>query len=119
VCTLRGVGLVLACDLCWVLGGVRETPVSYWKSAPTRLNQRPTRARSHLFGGEADIIGKDMKDAFQQQHESEENDEMMIGPKGTPVLTPEAAQRKAARDRAASEEVRWSLCCLPCVVQVA
>lgn len=46
-----------------------------------------------------------MKDAFQQQHESEANGDMMIGPNGKQVMTPEAAQRKVARDRANAEEV--------------
>lgn len=42
-----------------------------------------------------------MKEAFQQQAEGQ--DEMMIGPNGRPVLTPEAAQRKIARDKAKVE----------------
>lgn len=46
-----------------------------------------------------------MKDAFQQQHEAESSNDYTIGPNGKKVLTPEAAQRKLARDRAASEEV--------------
>lgn len=50
--------------------------------------------------------GKDMKDAFQQQHEEE--GDMMIGPTGRPMLTPEAAQRKLLRDRAKQEEVSYS-----------
>jgi hypothetical protein len=44
-----------------------------------------------------------MKDAFQQQAEQQED--MMIGPGGRPVLTPEAMQRKLARDRAVAQEV--------------
>jgi hypothetical protein len=43
-----------------------------------------------------------MKEAFQQQNEE---GDMMIGPGGKPVLTPEAIQRKAVRDRAKNEEV--------------
>jgi hypothetical protein len=43
-----------------------------------------------------------MKDAFQ--HVEEEGD-MVIGPNGKPTLTPEAQQRKTARERARSEEV--------------
>lgn len=50
-------------------------------------------------------LGKDMKDAFQQQHESEQNNDYMIGPKGNMVMTPEATQRKQARDRANAEAV--------------
>lgn len=46
-----------------------------------------------------------MKDAFQQQHEAEASGDYMIGPNGKKVLTPEAAQRKTQRDRAAAEEV--------------
>lgn len=46
--------------------------------------------------------GKDMKEAFQQQ--SEEPDQMTIGPNGKPTLTQEALQRKVARDRARSEK---------------
>lgn len=47
-----------------------------------------------------------MKDAFQQQAEQE--DEMMIGPGGRPMLTPDAMQKKMARDRAKAEVVRPS-----------
>lgn len=46
-----------------------------------------------------------MKDALQQQHEAEQNGDMTIGPNGKPVMTPEALQRKTARDRAVAEEV--------------
>jgi hypothetical protein len=46
-----------------------------------------------------------MKDAFQQQHEGEDNDDYMLGPGGKRVLTPEATQRKLVKDRAAAEEV--------------
>ena len=49
--------------------------------------------------------GRDMKEAFQQQHEQEEGD-MMIGPTGRPMMTPEAMQRKVLRDRMKAEEVR-------------
>jgi hypothetical protein len=45
-----------------------------------------------------------MKEAFQQQHEEE--GEMIIGPTGRPMLTPDAMQRKMMRDRAKQEEVR-------------
>jgi hypothetical protein len=48
-----------------------------------------------------------MKEAFQTQHEE---GDMIMGPGGKPMLTPEAAQRKAARDRARSEEVCF--CCM-------
>jgi len=51
--------------------------------------------------------GKDMKEAFQQQHEEE--GEMMIGPTGRPMMTPEAMQRKMMRDRVKQEEVRRCL----------
>jgi hypothetical protein len=54
----------------------------------------------------ADFIGKDMKDAFQKEHEGEDENDWTIGPKGTKVMTQEALQRKAVRDRAISEEVR-------------
>jgi hypothetical protein len=47
-----------------------------------------------------------MKDAFQKEHEGEDENDWMIGPKGTKVMTPEALQRKSVRDRAVSEEVR-------------
>lgn len=45
-----------------------------------------------------------MKDALSHEDEVQEGD-MMIGPNGKPTLTPEALQRKQARDRAKSEEV--------------
>jgi len=51
------------------------------------------------------LVGKDMKDAFQQQHEADQSGDYTIGPGGKKVLTPEAMQRKVARDRAVSEEV--------------
>jgi len=47
-----------------------------------------------------------MKEAFQTQ---DEEGDMMIGPSGKPVMTPEATQRKLARDRAKNEEVRACL----------
>lgn len=47
-----------------------------------------------------------MKDAFQQQ--ADEGD-MMIGPNGRPVMTPEALMRKQARDRAKAEDVSAGL----------
>jgi hypothetical protein len=50
-----------------------------------------------------------MKDAFQKEHEGEDENDWMIGPKGTKVMTPEALQRKSVRDRAVSEEVCPSL----------
>jgi len=50
-----------------------------------------------------------MKDAFQKEHEGEDENDWTIGPKGTKVMTTEALQRKAVRDRAISEEVRLSL----------
>ena len=43
-----------------------------------------------------------MKEAFQQQAE---DGDMVIGPNGRPMMTPEAAQRKMAKDRAKAEEV--------------
>jgi hypothetical protein len=51
-------------------------------------------------------IGKDMKEAFQKE---DDEGEMMIGPGGKQVLTPEAAQKKVARDRARNEEVCLSV----------
>lgn len=53
-----------------------------------------------------------MKDAFQKQHEEESSNDYMIGPGGKKVLTPEAAQRKLVRDRAAAEEVSQSPSCI-------
>jgi hypothetical protein len=50
-----------------------------------------------------------MKDAFQKEHEGEDENDWTIGPKGTKVMTQEALQRKAIRDRAISEEVRFLL----------
>jgi len=47
-----------------------------------------------------------MKDAFQKEHEGEDENDWTIGPKGNKVMTQEALQRKAVRDRAISEEVR-------------
>jgi hypothetical protein len=49
-----------------------------------------------------------MKDAFQKEHEGEDENDWTIGPKGSKVMTTEALQRKAVRDRAISEEVRDS-----------
>ena len=49
-----------------------------------------------------------MKDAFQKEHEGEDENDWTIGPKGNKVMTQEALQRKAVRDRAISEEVRLS-----------
>jgi len=46
-----------------------------------------------------------MKDAFQKEHEGEDENDWTIGPGGKKVLTPEAAQRKVVKDRAVSEEV--------------
>lgn len=46
-----------------------------------------------------------MKDAFQKEHEGEDENDWTIGPGGKKVLTPEAAQRKVVKDRATSEEV--------------
>lgn len=45
-----------------------------------------------------------MKEAFQQQAEVSQED-MMIGPTGRPMMTPEAMQRKMLRDRLRAEEV--------------
>jgi len=49
-----------------------------------------------------------MKDAFQKEHEGEDENDWTVGPKGNKVMTTEALQRKAVRDRAISEEVRPS-----------
>ncbi|WVW80778.1 hypothetical protein I302_102764 [Kwoniella bestiolae CBS 10118] len=72
--------------------------------------QDPEEVFGKMFGGDRfeDLIGqisigKDMKDAFQQQHEAEAGD-YMIGPTGKPMMTPEAMQRKLMRDRAVAEE---------------
>ena len=45
-----------------------------------------------------------MKDAFQQQSEVAEGD-MMIGPGGRKMMTPDAMQRKMTRDKLRAEEV--------------
>lgn len=73
--------------------------------------QDPEEVFGKMFGGDKfeDLvgqisIGKDMKDAFQQQAELQPED-MMIGPTGRPMMTPEAMQRKMVRDRARAEEV--------------
>ena len=50
-----------------------------------------------------------MKDAFQKEHEGEDENDWTIGPKGNKVMTQEALQRKAVRDRAISEEVSFFL----------
>ncbi|WWD20761.1 hypothetical protein CI109_105238 [Kwoniella shandongensis] len=70
----------------------------------------PEEVFGKMFGGDrfedfigTISIGKDMKDAFQQQHEQEAGD-MMMGPGGRPMLTPEAMQKKMLRDRAVAEE---------------
>ncbi|ORX40966.1 X-domain of DnaJ-containing-domain-containing protein [Kockovaella imperatae] len=72
--------------------------------------QDPEEVFGKMFGGDKFepligqiSIGKDMKDAFQQQSEQEEGD-MMIGPGGRRMMTPEAMQRKMARDRIRAEE---------------
>ncbi|WWC65239.1 uncharacterized protein I303_107856 [Kwoniella dejecticola CBS 10117] len=72
--------------------------------------QDPEEVFGKMFGGDRfeDLIGqisigKDMKDAFQQQHEQEAGD-FMIGPTGKPMMTPDAMQRKMIRDRAVAEE---------------
>ncbi|KAL7422956.1 DnaJ-like protein [Cryptotrichosporon argae] len=72
--------------------------------------QDPEEVFGKMFGGDRfdDLIGqisigKDMKDAFQQQHEAEQGD-MIMGPGGRMVLSPEAMQRKMVRDRARAEE---------------
>lgn len=69
----------------------------------------PEEVFGKMFGGDAfadligDIsIGKEMKDVFQQQAEDAPEDYVM-GPKGQPVLTPEAQARRAAREKAASD----------------
>lgn len=71
--------------------------------------QDPEEVFGKMFGGDrfeewigTISIGKDMKEAFQQQ--SEEPDQMTIGPNGKPTLTQEALQRKVARDKARSEK---------------
>ncbi|WVQ85971.1 hypothetical protein IAT38_008139 [Cryptococcus sp. DSM 104549] len=70
----------------------------------------PEEVFGKMFGGDRfeDLIGnisigKDMKDAFQQQNEPEPGD-IVIGPTGKPMLTPEAMQRKIARDREVAEQ---------------
>lgn len=46
-----------------------------------------------------------MKDVFQQQHEEEQEGDVIIGPNGKPALSPEAQARKNERERKVSEEV--------------
>ncbi|WVF68018.1 hypothetical protein IAT40_002780 [Kwoniella sp. CBS 6097] len=72
--------------------------------------QDPEEVFGKMFGGDRfeDLIGnisigKDMKDAFQQQSDQDPNDYMM-GPGGKPMMKPEAMQRKMARDRLVMEE---------------
>ncbi|WWC72635.1 uncharacterized protein I206_106599 [Kwoniella pini CBS 10737] len=73
--------------------------------------QDPEEVFGKMFGGDRfeDLIGqisigKDMKDAFQQQHEQQESGDFMISPTGKPMMTPDAIQRKMLRDRAVAEE---------------
>lgn len=47
--------------------------------------------------------GKDMKEAFQQQHEEDPND-FTIGPNGRPILTPAGAQKRWSREKKVAEE---------------
>ncbi|WVR08665.1 hypothetical protein IAU60_005723 [Kwoniella sp. DSM 27419] len=72
--------------------------------------QDPEEVFGKMFGGDRfeDLIGtisigKDMKDAFQQQGDQDPNDYMM-GPGGKAMLKPEAMQRKMVRDRLVMEE---------------
>ncbi|OCF30716.1 chaperone regulator [Kwoniella heveanensis BCC8398] len=72
--------------------------------------QDPEEVFGKMFGGDRfeDLIGnisigKDMKDAFQQQNEQDPND-FMMGPGGKPMMKPEAMQRKLARDRLVMEQ---------------
>jgi len=72
--------------------------------------QDPEEVFGKMFGGEQFeeyigqiSIGKDMKDALQQQTDQQDGDVMMT-PTGRAVLTPEAMQRKMARDRLVAEE---------------
>ncbi|KAK1923260.1 chaperone regulator [Papiliotrema laurentii] len=72
--------------------------------------QDPEEVFGKMFGGDrfeeligTISIGKDMKDAFQQEGELQEGD-IIMGPNGKPTLSPEAAQRKAARDKERAEE---------------
>jgi hypothetical protein len=46
-----------------------------------------------------------MKDAFQQEHEGEDESDWTVDKTGKRVMTPEALQKKAVRDRAVSEQV--------------
>lgn len=50
------------------------------------------------------MAGKDMKDVFQQQHEEEQEGDVIIGPNGKPQLSPEAQARKNERDKKVNEE---------------
>ncbi|TYJ55225.1 hypothetical protein B9479_004055 [Cryptococcus floricola] len=70
----------------------------------------PEEVFGKMFGGDrfevliGNIsIGKDMKQAFQQQ-EGEDAGDYIMGPNGKPIMTPEGLQKKALRDREAAEE---------------
>nr|ODN95982.1 chaperone regulator [Cryptococcus depauperatus CBS 7855] len=70
----------------------------------------PEEVFGQMFGGDrfevliGNIsIGRDMKEAFQQQHEEDPAD-YTIGPNGQQVLTPAGMRKKTARDRAMAEE---------------
>ncbi|AFR98025.1 chaperone regulator [Cryptococcus neoformans C23] len=70
----------------------------------------PEEVFGKMFGGDrfevliGNIsIGKDMKEAFQQQHEEDPND-FTIGPNGRPILTPAGAQKRWSREKKVAEE---------------
>ncbi|BEJ15054.1 hypothetical protein CspHIS471_0408210 [Cutaneotrichosporon sp. HIS471] len=78
-------------------GGAEETQID------------PEEVFGQMFGGTRfeDLIGtisigKDMKDVFQQQHEEEADDIVMVN--GKPQLSPEAQARRAERERIQNEE---------------
>ncbi|EIW70101.1 hypothetical protein TREMEDRAFT_68484 [Tremella mesenterica DSM 1558] len=71
----------------------------------------PEEVFGKMFGGDQfeDLIGvisigKDMKDAFQQQADETQPSDYVMGPTGRPVMTHEAMQRKITRERAKAEE---------------
>ena len=76
--------------------------ISIGMSVPLQVDWQSGSSGACWLGMCTDLIGKDMKEAFQQQ--SEEPDQITIGPNGKPTLTQEALQRKVARDKARSEK---------------
>ncbi|KAI9637107.1 X-domain of DnaJ-containing-domain-containing protein [Dioszegia hungarica] len=77
-------------------------------SEPAGGFQDPEEVFGKMFGGDrfedwigTISIGKDMKEAFQQQ--AEDGDDVTLDAAGKPVMSSDAMQRKLARNRARSE----------------